>query len=134
MSTWLDLNQALALIEQEVDSVDPNSFEGALDAACALVERKRPDLWVEVPAEDPEDPPVVVFAADAAIRLGAAMLTHRLWERRSSPLGAAQFTEFGAGAILRYDPDIGRLLGIGTEGTFNFGAAGYVPEVVEEVV
>lgn len=126
MSDWLTYTQALALIEQAPGDVDQPSFEGALNAACALVERKRPDLF------DGETPPA--FIADPAIKLGAAMLAHRLWERRSSPLGAAQFTEFGAGTILRYDPDIGRLLGIGTEGTFNFGAAGYVPEVEEVVV
>lgn len=125
MSTWLDVPQALVLIGQESGDVDEPTFEGALDAACALVERKRSDLF------NTEDPPE--FVADAAIKLGTAMLTHRLYARRSSPLGAAQFTEFGAGTILRYDPDIGRLLGIGTEGGFVFGAAGYVP-VVEEVV
>lgn len=122
MSDWLTVPQALVLIGQESGDVDEPTFTGALDAACTKVEEKRSDL------KDGS-----AFAADAAIKLGTAMLAHRLYARRGSPLGAAQFTEFGAGTILRYDPDIGRLLGLGTEGKFNFGAAGYTPPV-EEVV
>lgn len=125
MSVWLTDTQALALIGQASGDVDEDAFEGALEAACALVERKRPDLF------DTATPPV--FAPDAAVKLGTAMLAHRYYARRSSPLGAAQFTEFGAGTILRYDPDIGRLLGLGTEGGFVFGAAA-LPVEVEEVV
>lgn len=131
MSVWLSVPQALALIEQASGDVDQPAFGGALDAACAVVERKRSDLWTDPDPEDDEDAPL--FVADAAIRLGTAMLAHRLYARRSAPLGAAQFTEFGAGTILRYDPDIGRLLGIGTEGGFNFGAAS-CPVVEAEVV
>lgn len=122
MSAWLDVTQALALIEQASEDVDLPAFEGALAAACAVVERKRSDLKDGL-----------VFTADAAIKLGTAMLANRYYARRSSPLGAAQFTEFGAGTILRYDPDIGRLLGLGTEGEFTFGAAGYT-RPVEDVV
>ncbi len=125
MSIWLDVPQALVLIGQESEDVDLPTFTGSLDAACAIVERKRPDLF------NTDEPPV--FVADGAIKLGTAMLAHRYYARRSAPLGAAQFTEFGAGTILRYDPDIGRLLALGTEGGFNFGAAS-LPVEVEEVV
>lgn len=130
MARWLEVPQALALIGQASGdtNVDENAFEGALDAACEFVQDKRPELW-----STPVDDEPAVFEAGARIKLGAAMLAHRLYERRSSPLGAAQYTEFGAGTILRYDPDIGRLLGIGSEGGFNFGGAGWVAEVVEEV-
>lgn len=123
MSVWLTVTQALVLIGQESGDVDEATFAGSLDAACALVERKRPDLATGDPA---------VFNPDAAIELGTAMLAHRYYARRSAPLGAAQFTEFGAGTILRYDPDIGRLLGLGTEGGFVFGAAACPVEVEDE--
>jgi hypothetical protein len=125
MSVWLDVPQALVLIGQESGDVSVPTFEGALNAACDLVEGKRPDLLSD------DTPPV--FVATGAIKLGTAMLAHRYYARRSAPLGAAQFTEFGAGTILRYDPDIGRLLGLGTEGGFVFGAAS-LPVEVEEVV
>lgn len=122
MSEWLTSTQALVLIGQASGDVDLPTFEGALAAARTVVEGKRSDL------KDGS-----IFTPNDAIKLGTAMLANRWYERRSSPLGAAQFSEFGAGTILRYDPDIGRLLGIGTEGSFNFGAAGYVAPV-EDVV
>ncbi len=120
MAEWLTEAQALALIALTDDDVEGTAFGGALEAARDYVEGKRPELFV--PGADPDvDPPV--FTPDNAVKLGTAMLAHRWYERRTSPLGAAQYTEFGGSTILRYDPDIGRLLGIGTEGRFRFGAA-----------
>lgn len=132
MAEWLSDLQARALIGLEPGEVsDDTAFGGALEAARDWVEKKRSDLMV---AGDPEaDPPTEdVFAADNAIKLGTAMLAHRWYVRRTSPLGSAQYSEFGSGTILRYDPDIAKLLGIGTDGKFVFGAAVPVVEVLVE--
>jgi hypothetical protein len=50
------------------------------------------------------------------------MLAHRWYSRRGSPLGVAGYAELGVAGILRFDPDIAKLLGLGTEGPFVFGA------------
>jgi len=132
MAEWLTDSQARALIGLEPgETSDETAFGGALEAARDWVEKKRSDLFT---AGDPlADPPVEPeFQADGAIKLGTAMLAHRWYQRRSSPLGAAQYSELGA-TILRYDPDIAKLLGIGTDGKFMFGAAVPVVEVLDEV-
>lgn len=123
MAEWLTESQALALIALTPGDVDATAFGGALEAARDHVEGKRSDLFVPAdPVTDPPAPPV--FTPGGDVLLGTAMLAHRWYERRSSPLGAAEFSEFGAGTILRHDPDIAKLLGIGTEGAFLFGAGG----------
>lgn len=114
--TWLDAPRALALSGRASGDVDDGAFSGALAAARAYVERQRPELFLPVP----EPPEVVEVPAD--VLLGTAMLAVRLYERRSSPLGAGEYSEFGGlGTILRYDPDIARLLAIGSEGKFVVG-------------
>jgi hypothetical protein len=90
----------------------------AANAAAEYVEELRPDLFLDpVPPEGP------LFVPSSRVFLAAAMLAHRWYSRRSSPLGVAGYGELGAAGILRYDPDIARLLGIGSEsGRFVFGA------------
>jgi hypothetical protein len=91
----------------------------AANAAAEYVEELRPELFL--PGELPEDP--AVFTPTHRVKLAAAMLAHRWYSRRSSPLGVAGYGELGSAGILRYDPDIARLLGIGSEsGRFVFGA------------
>lgn len=109
---------------------DDDSLRLAADAAAAYVEDLRPEYLT---AGDPEaDPPTEdSYEPPATILLGAAMLAHRWYARRGSPLGVAGYAELGAAGILRYDPDIARLLGIGTDGgRFVFGAPS---PTVEEV-
>lgn len=120
MADWLTAEQAVALVESSATAANP-AWVGAVDAACAWVEDKRKDLLVGTPA---------VFTPDAAVKLGTAMLANRWYNRRVSPLGTSQNAEFGGTEFLRQDPDVAKLLGIGLEGKFVFGAAGYVPPVV----
>lgn len=120
MATWLTPEEGRALLELDplpTAADDPTrvAWIGALDAACSYVEDKRSDLVAG-------DPPV--FVASPSIKYGAAMLTNRMFARRSSPLGTAGYSEFGADVVLRHDPDIAKMLGIGTAGRFVFGAAG----------
>lgn len=77
----------------------PARAEQARLGAAAYVERVRADLdWTD-PAPD--------------VVMGAAILASRLHARAGSPLGLASFAEFGASAVLRLDPDVERLLGLG---------------------
>ena len=62
------------------------------------------------------------FVPPADVILGGAMLAHRWHERRGSALGVTGYTEFGTGTILRHDPDIARLLRLGSFAPFSFGA------------
>ena len=126
MADWLSPETARALLELEPLPEDPNdpdriAWDGALDAATEWVEDKRADVFVD------GDP-------GARVKLGTAMLAHRWYQRRSSPMGTGGYAEFGADATLRHDPDIAKLLGIGTAGRFVFGAAGHEPAPVEPVV
>lgn len=104
---------------------DDAALELAADAAAEYVEELKPEHWTT-----PEPPALPVYDPPATVKLGAAMLAHRWYARRGSPLGVAGYQELGAAGILRYDPDIARLLGIGTDGgAFVFGAPR--PPVVE---
>jgi hypothetical protein len=95
---------------------DSEAFTSATAAAVAFVEDKRKDLKTgqeELPFD----------ATDDVIH-GTAMLAARLYERRGSLMGVAASSGYeAAGQILRYDPDIEQLLGIGKSRPFGFGAA-----------
>lgn len=92
--------------------MDSDALKLAANAAAEYVEDLKPDEFLGQS-----------FTPSARTLLGAAMLAHRWYSRRASPLGVAGYAEFGSAGILRYDPDIARLLGIGTEsGRFVFGA------------
>jgi hypothetical protein len=45
---------------------------------------------------------------------GAVMLATRLWRRKDSPSGVETFTDQGAIYVSRNDPDVARLLKLGT--------------------
>lgn len=108
--------------QRQGDTADTAALQLAANAAAGYVEGLHPELFT---TPDPlADPPVeAVFEPTPEILLGSAMLAHRWYSRRASPLGVAGYAELGAAGILRYDPDIARLLGMGTEGgRFVFGA------------
>jgi hypothetical protein len=113
MTTWLDPDVALAMVEGTAPASSP-AWIADVAAARAYVEGKRKDLFVGDPA---------VFTPGADVKLGTAMLANRFYARRTSPLGASQNVEFGGTEILRQDPDIAKLCGIGTEGKFVIGGA-----------
>ena len=92
-------------------------FEAAVDWVSNPTTGKRRDLW-----STPTLPDLPEYQATPSIKLGVAMLAHRWYARRLSPMGASQNVEFGGTEILRQDPDVAKLLGIGVEGPFVFGA------------
>jgi hypothetical protein len=113
VAEWLSAAEAAGLVSATVGANDAD-WNGSHAGAVAYVERVRKDLF----AGDP-----LVFVADGAIKYGTALLTNRLYTRRTSPLGTSQNVEFGGSDFLRQDPDIQKLLGIGSEGVPVFGGA-----------
>lgn len=122
-STWLTPTAVRQWSGQrQGDAADTAALQLACNAAASYVEGLRTELWT--PGDPLADPPVEpVFEPSPTVLLGAAMLAHRWYSRRGSPLGVLGYAELGASGILRYDPDIARLLMLGTEGgRFVFGA------------
>lgn len=112
--TWLTPEQAAALVDTSAVPA-ATDWIGAVEAAVAYVEGKRRDLFTTA------DPPV--FVPGPLILFGTAMLANRWYARLRTPMGVSQNTEFGGTEILRQDPDIAKMLGIGTEGKPVFGGA-----------
>lgn len=99
---------------------DPG-LAAAVDAAVSFVPgipslRDNATLWTT------DDPPV--FAPTADVIFGTVMLAARLHARKGSVLGvSAGYSDLGASEILRWDPDIARLLRLGSASDgFVFGA------------
>ncbi|MFI5861203.1 hypothetical protein [Streptomyces sp. NPDC051546] len=57
-------------------------------------------------------PPLTVWPED--VRAGLLMQAQRLFARRSSPTGVAAYTDSGPAYVARWDPDVERLLRIGS--------------------
>lgn len=92
-----------------LEGVNDYEIDDVRVAAADWVEHQRKDLFVD--AEDPEDPPV--YTPTPAIVQAGVLAAARLWARKSSPAGLAEFAEFGAAGVLRTDPDVTRLLRTG---------------------
>lgn len=95
----------------------PADVELIRAAAGNWVEDQRRDL--AVPAVLDDAGAVVTpasFSSTPRIVLGAAMYVGRLVARKGSPQGLASFGEFGPATVLRQDPDVAQLLGIGRYG------------------
>lgn len=118
--TWLDADDVGDVVGADLAGEwDSTSMQAFADGARSYVEERRRDLFVP----DGVDPDLLVFAPTPAVRVGAAMLAYRLYARRTAPLGVIGFTEDGAAGIMREDPDIARMLGIGRHRGFVFGGA-----------
>lgn len=114
MASWLDDGRVRAILGADLtESIEDGNLQPACDAARAYVERLRSDLFSTV---EPFD-----FTPGGDVLYGAALLAYRWYARRTSPLGLVELGEGSAG-ILRHDPDIARLCGIGLAGRFLFGA------------
>jgi hypothetical protein len=94
----------------------------AVDAVNAYVPGV-PALSEYVIPEDPDDPEAPTFDPPGDVFLGAVMLAARWYERRGSVLGnIAGYSDMATTMILRQDPDVARLLRLGTFAPFGFGA------------
>lgn len=128
-STWLDSETVTAALGDDLsEPVDTVALQSWCDGTRSYVEGKRGDLFVLDP-DDEEAPPV--FTPTPAVVSGAVLLAWRFYARRTSPLGVVGFSEDGVAGILREDPDIAKLLGVGRGGRFVFG--GFNPCTAEPV-
>jgi hypothetical protein len=120
-TTWLEPGTVTAVLGAAMsEQLDLEPLGVIVPAVRDYVEGKRGDLFV---LDETVDPAVNRFVAPPSVVLGAAMLAHRLYARRTTPLGIIAATEDGFAGIIRDDPDIGRLLGIAGAGRFVFGAS-----------
>ena len=104
---WLPAADVAATMGRSLAEGTPADLENARKAAAAFVERHRADLvWLGATSAD----------VPADVWLGAVLLTNRYLARRGSPQGVAELGEFGPAAIVRTDPDVERLLGLGRFG------------------
>lgn len=107
MTDWIDAT--FVADNADVDGAPATSVPliNATAAAVAYVQRVRADLpWNSQG-----------WSAPADVKLGTAMLAWRLYERRNSPLGITTTATGDMVSILRDDPDISRLLGVGAAQT-----------------
>lgn len=117
MAGWLTPDAVIAFANQtgKIANNDPGLVP-MVDAAARWVQDHVETVnWSAVAAA--EDVPADVYA-------GTLMLAWRWYQRRNSPLGVSGYQDYGTAPLLRHDPDIARLLGIGAEGPFRFAAAG----------
>lgn len=88
---------------KESDTTDDPDLEGVVAATNALVRSWR----CAQDAVDAEEWPANVVR-------GAEMMAGRLFRRRESPAGVAAFGDMGAVYVMRNDPDVAMLLGLGS--------------------
>jgi hypothetical protein len=115
---WLPAERVLRWLQLEAEAEGSPLRLVAEDcraAAADHLEQQRLDLWADV-LDLETDPPTVVgrtfVASDSLVQAGV-LVTARLYARRSSPAGLASYGEFGAAEVLRLDPDVARLAGLG---------------------
>lgn len=116
-NVWLAPSAVLTYARQDGDiAPDDPAVVSATDGAAAVVQRLVDRIdWTTV---------TDATTVPADVMLGAIMLAWRFYQRRNSPLGVSGYQDFGTSPLLRHDPDIARLFGIGPEGAFVFGSAG----------
>lgn len=109
---WLPPADVLGYLKVAAGSENAYAVELCRVAAARVVERARRDLKLaELPDPLPADADV-----PEDVKHGALLLTARLYARKGSPQGVATFGELGASTILRSDPDVQLLLGVGRFG------------------
>lgn len=105
--SWLPIAAVLEQTGVKAGSADEAGVDRRRVATAAFVERHRRDLA----GVDLDGTPT--FTPTPDVVEGAILLAARLHARKGSPTGIASYGEFGPAAVLRFDPDIDRLLGIG---------------------
>lgn len=108
-------------ISAEIDTAGMAVLEKFADGAQEYVESQRPDLILASDADLDGVLDTWTFVPGADVVLGAALLAYRFYQRRRS-LGSDPSQTFASLAESE-DPDIARLLGVGSHGRFVFGAA-----------
>lgn len=100
---WLPIDACLAqAATAEANAAGGVDVERKRLAVASYVEQERRDLFV-----------ADVFTPPAHVVEGAVLMVARLVARKGAPLGVASYGDFGPADIVRFDPDVERLLGVG---------------------
>lgn len=127
--TWLDAADVGTALGASLSEVtDDSALQFWCDAVRDYVEERRADLVVTTYAEDGVTVLSSAFEPSPRIVGGAALLAYRLYQRRTAALGVVAAAQT-VGSILRDDPDVSRMLGIGRHRRWRFGA----PRLTEDV-
>lgn len=108
---WLPVDLVAGWLKVSPEDAQVEQVRRAAADYCQDVQR---GLWVDV--LDESDPPVVIgrlYAATDRVVQAGLIAAGRLWARKTSAAGLVSYGEFGASEILRLDPDVERLLGVG---------------------
>lgn len=123
MAEWLTADGVVAALGSDLAGViNGTALEFWTAAACDYVEDKRPDLMVVTYDVDEVTVLSTEFQATDRVKAGTVLLAHRLYQRRTSALGIVGVTSDAVASVLRDDPDIERMLGIGRHRKWSFGA------------
>jgi hypothetical protein len=98
---WLAPSKVASWVKVDAEADNADNVELARQAAAEWVQDRRPDLL---------DPDTGTFAATPRIVLAGVIATGRLLSRAGNLSGLVNYGEF-AGAVLRDDPDVTRMLG-----------------------
>ena len=115
MADWLTAAAARDYLGVVAGGEAADVVESCRLAAVAVVERQRPDLFA-YPVDSDGDgvlDRVPEFKPGEDVVHGTKLLVGRLYARKGTPQGIATFGELGAASILRSDPDVQLLLGLG---------------------
>ncbi|MFJ1461004.1 hypothetical protein [Nocardia sp. N2S4-5] len=98
--TTPELVRAYLALDEDGAAVDTAYLEATANAVASRVA-----TWLDAPADG------APWAAH--LRHGATMLAARMWRRRGTPSGVESAGEFGAFYVMRNDPDIAAMIGLG---------------------
>lgn len=112
---WLPPERVLAWLQLEADAQLSPVAESCRLAAADYLEQQRRDLWTPavVDAETLEVLTPATFTPSEAVVQAGVLVAARIYARRSSPAGLASYGELGPAEVLRLDPDVARLAGLG---------------------
>lgn len=118
---WLPEAAALDYLDVAQGGDQAVTVESCRKAACAVIERVRPDLLVGTDTDADGIVDTWTFTPGDDVVQGALLLIGRLYARKGTPAGIATFGELGASTILRTDPDVQLLVGLGRYATPRIG-------------
>lgn len=122
--TWLDPAEVVTALGEDLGPIiDDGALAFWTAAARDYVEDVRPDLLVVTFAEDGVTVESSSYVPTDRVKGGTVLLAHRLYQRRNAALGIVGVTSDAVASVIRNDPDVERMLGIGRSRKWRFGAA-----------
>lgn len=123
MVTWLDPAEVVTALGADLGPIiDDDALAFWTAAARDYVEDVRPDLMVVEYDVDGVTVLSSTYTPTDRVKAGTVLLAHRLYQRRTSALGIVGVTSDAVASVIRDDPDVERMLGIGRRRKWAFGA------------